>query len=39
VRETVEAAGFVVEQMEHEYERGAPRPLGYLTEGVALSPG
>ena len=32
-------AGFVVEQVENEYEKGAPRPLGYLYEGTALSPG
>lgn len=32
-------AGFTVERVENEYERGAPRPLGYLYEGTALTPG
>lgn len=34
----VEQAGFVVERIENEYEQGAPRPIGYLYEGAAVSP-
>ena len=34
----IESAGFVVEHVENEYEKGAPKPLGYLYEGTALSP-
>ena len=34
----VEKAGFAVEHMENEYEEGAPKPLGYLYEGTAVSP-
>ena len=29
------AAGFAVERLDTGYERGAPKPLGYLYEGVA----
>ena len=32
-------AGFEVSQVDNEYEQGAPRPLGYLYEGTAVSPG
>lgn len=31
-------AGFVVEQIENEYEQGAPKPIGYPYEGTAVSP-
>lgn len=31
----LESAGFRVERMHHSYERGAPKPFGYLYEGVA----
>ena len=34
----VQQAGFVVERIENEYEQGAPRPIGYLYEGTAVSP-
>jgi len=39
VLRVIEDAGFVVEQVENEYEKGAPRPIGYLYEGTAVSPG
>ena len=39
VLSVVEDAGFTVERVENEYERGAPRPVGYLYEGTAVSPG
>ena len=31
------AAGFRVERMENGYEKGAPKPLGYLFEGAAVA--
>lgn len=37
VEQLVRAAGFTVERLENSYERGAPRPLGYLYEGVAAA--
>lgn len=38
VLHVVQQAGFTVERVENEYEKGAPRPLGYLYEGTAVSP-
>ncbi len=38
VLDVVRQAGFVVERIENEYEQGAPRPIGYLYEGTAVSP-
>ena len=38
VLSVVRQAGFVVERVENEYEEGAPRPIGYLYEGTAISP-
>ena len=32
----VEGAGFTIERMHHAYEKGAPKPFGYLYEGVAV---
>lgn len=32
----LEGAGFRVERMRHAYEKGAPKPFGYLYEGVAV---
>lgn len=39
VLRVVKEAGFVVEQVKNEYEKGAPKPIGYLYEGTAVSPG
>ena len=33
----VEAAGFRVERLENSYEKGAPKPMGYLYEGTAVA--
>ena len=30
-------AGFLVESMDNGYEKGAPKPLGYLYEGLAVA--
>lgn len=30
-------AGFTVERMENSYEKGAPKPMGYLFEGAAVA--
>jgi ubiquinone/menaquinone biosynthesis C-methylase UbiE len=38
VLRVIEGAGFVVEQIENEYEEGAPQAIGYLYEGTALTP-
>ena len=38
VLSVVEDAGFTVERVDNEYEPGAPRPVGYLYEGTAVSP-
>ncbi len=35
----VKKAGFVVEHIDNEYEEGTPKPIGYLYEGTAVSPG
>ena len=32
----LEDAGFTVERLRNEYEKGAPKPFGYLYEGVAV---
>lgn len=35
----LQASGFVVEQVDNEYEEGTPKPLGYLYEGTAVPAG
>jgi ubiquinone/menaquinone biosynthesis C-methylase UbiE len=35
IADLVEAAGFRLEQLDNAYEKGAPKPIGYLYEGVA----
>ena len=37
IEQLVRDAGFTVERIENSYEKGAPRPLGYLYEGVAAA--
>ncbi len=38
IADLLTGSGFTIERLDHAYEKGAPKPFGYLYEGLAAGP-
>jgi SAM-dependent methyltransferase len=38
IADLLTGSGFTIERLDHAYEKGAPKPFGYLYEGLATGP-